>query len=297
MWLPELDMHGADFLPELMIGRRDRNVAVKKHTRYNPLFVHAHSYFELIYVFEGECKNTIENHPIYMKTGDICIIAPGIRHSLGVFDDNTVVLNVLIRKSTFQENFFDVFQEDAALSKFFYKVYYSNVKDRFMCFHTAGNYELESLLDIMFSESIKEAPYMSRVMENLLRAAFCVMLRISPEEISLRQTSFSEQSVEEILRYIQINYAEITFHDLAEHFHSSESNLRRVLHNSVGQSFVNIVRQIRLQKACMLLENSNMQIGDIAIQVGYKSEEYFYRVFRKEYHMTPLEYRNRKEER
>ena len=106
VWIPELDMHGKELLAELLIGAGNGNVSVRKHTRYNPLFVHSHSFFELIYVLTGFCMNTIEDRPIRMEKGDLCIIAPGMSHALGVFDDDSIVLNILVRKTTFRETFF-----------------------------------------------------------------------------------------------------------------------------------------------------------------------------------------------
>ena len=41
----------------------------------------------------------------------------------------------------------------------------------------------------------------------------------------------------------------------------------------------------------MLLQNTEMQVSDIAAQVGYESEGYFYRLFKNQYGVTPLEYR------
>ena len=291
VWIPELDMHGKELLAELLIGASNGNVSVRKHTRYNPLFVHSHSFFELIYVLTGFCMNTIEDRPIRMEKGDLCIIAPGMPHALGVFDDDSIVLNILVRKTTFRETFFDVFQKDAELSDFFYQNYYSEKQSKFICFHTAGNQELETLLDILFSESVCKEEYSSKVMENLMRAIFCVMLRMTPEKIFVRKLSEGQQNREQILRYIQTHYTDITFEELVEHFHLSESSLRRFFRQDVGRSFVELVREIRLQKACMLLQNTEMQVSDIAAQVGYESEGYFYRLFKNQYGVTPLEYR------
>lgn len=295
VWIPELNMQGYGFLAELMIGAEGSNVSVRKHTRYNPLFLHQHAFFELIYVLEGHCVNTIAESPISMETGDLCIIAPEMQHSLGVFDDETIVLNVLIRKSTFRETFFDIFQQDVELSNFFYQNYYTGKTSKFICYHTAGNTELETLLDVLFSESIQREDFSSCVMENLLRAIFCVMFRMPPERIALVRSE-AEQIQEAVLRYLQAHYTHICFEDLAEHFHLSESSLRRILRQATGHSFVELVRDIRLQKACMLLRNTELQVGDIAAQVGYESEEYFYRLFKKQYGMTPISYRRRKED-
>lgn len=292
VWIPEIDLKDGTCLSELMLGTQNDNVSVRKHSRYNPLFCHTHTFFELVYVLSGHCENMIAGHVVRMGEGDLCIIAPGMYHSLGVFDDHSIVLNILIKKSTFQETFFDVFQKEAELSDFFYQNYYFNSPDNVICFHTKGDTELETLLYILFGESIRRLDYCPRIMENLMRAIFCVMFRQQPDKIYLPKSSDEVQKQDAIIRYIQTHYADVSMSDLVEEFHLSESSIRRILRKA-QRSLVEFVREIRLQKACMLLKNTELQVNDIALNVGYQSDEYFYRLFHDAYGMTPLEYRKK----
>ena len=291
VWIPEIDLNDGTCLSELMLGSQNNNVSVRKHSRYNPLFYQTHAFFEIRYVLSGKCENTVAGHLIHMKEGDICIIAPSMYHSLGVFDDTSIVLNILVRKSTFQETFFDVFQKETELSDFFYQNYYFGRLDNVICFSTDGDTELETLLYILFTESIIQKNYSPRIMENLMRAIFCIMFRHEPDKIYLKTSPDEVRQQEAIIRYIQQHYSNISMTDLVEKFHLSESSIRRILRKTVQKSFVDFVREIRLQKACMLLKNTELQINDIALNVGYQSDEYFYRLFRDAYGMTPLEYR------
>lgn len=291
VWIPEIGLRDGAVLSELMLGSSNNNVSVWKHSRYNPLFCHTHAFFEIIYVLTGQCVNTVADSTIRMQEGDICIIAPGMYHSLGVFDDTSIVLNIIVRKSTFQETFLDVFREEAELSDFFYQNYYFGRVDNVICFPAEDDRELETLLYILVSESIQQKNYCACTMENLLRAIFCVMFRHEPNRIYLKISPDETQMQQAVIRYIQLHYADITMADLVRTFHLSESSIRRILRKSVQKSLVDFVREIRLQKACMLLKNTELQINDIALDVGYQSDEYFYRLFRDAYGMTPLEYR------
>ena len=294
VWIPEMiDLKDGTCLSELMLGSQNNNVSVRKHCRYNPLFCHTHTFFEIVYVLSGCCENMVAGYPIRMKRGDMCIIAPGMYHSLGVFDDTSIVLNILVRKSTFQETFFDVFQQEAELSDFFYQNYYFGRLDNVICFHTEGETELETLLYTLFSESIRQQDYCPHIMENLMRVIFCLMFRQKPDKIYFKIDSDEIQKQENMIRYIQVHYSNISMNDLVEEFHLSESSIRRILRKSLQISLVDFVREIRLQKACMLLKNTELQVNDIALNVGYQSDEYFYRLFRNAYGMSPLEYRKK----
>ena len=50
--------------------------------------------------------------------------------------------------------------------------------------------------------------------------------------------------------------------------------------------------ELRISKAVELLENPNteLKIADIAQNVGYTSQHYFSKVFKKKYNMAPSDY-------
>ena len=52
-----------------------------------------------------------------------------------------------------------------------------------------------------------------------------------------------------------------------------------------------IVREIRLKHACTLLVSTNINMSELAINVGFMTAENFINIFKEKYGMTPLEYR------
>ena len=52
-----------------------------------------------------------------------------------------------------------------------------------------------------------------------------------------------------------------------------------------------VVREIRLKHACTLLVTTNINLSELAINVGFMTAENFINIFRDKYGMTPLEYR------
>jgi mannose-6-phosphate isomerase-like protein (cupin superfamily) len=97
---------------------KDRNIILMKHNRYSPVFEHSHSYFETFLVLSGSCTNTIGGKRFLMTAGQLCFIAPNTLHSLAVFDDS-IVINIIIRKSTFDEIFFNLLTSGDILARFF----------------------------------------------------------------------------------------------------------------------------------------------------------------------------------
>jgi transcriptional regulator GlxA family with amidase domain len=52
-----------------------------------------------------------------------------------------------------------------------------------------------------------------------------------------------------------------------------------------------VVREIRLKHACHLLVTTNINMSELAINVGFMTAENFINIFKEKYGMTPLEYR------
>lgn len=72
----------------------------------------------------------------------------------------------------------------------------------------------------------------------------------------------------------------------------SHAQLHRKITALTGESAGKFVRLVRLHKAVELLRNSDMTISEIAYETGFSEPGYFTKIFSKEYHMAPSEYRN-----
>ena len=102
------------------------------------------------------------------------------------------------------------------------------------------------------------------------------------------------QSREEILAYIHTNYSKtLTMTDVAERFMFHPNYFSGAFHEMMDTSFSDYVTALRLSDAMILLRESSLSVRTIAETIGYKSQSYFQRVFKKEKGITPMEYRNR----
>lgn len=73
----------------------------------------------------------------------------------------------------------------------------------------------------------------------------------------------------------------------------SHSHLHRKLSALTGCSATKFIRNIRLSKAKELLEDPNLTITAVAFDTGFNDPGYFGRVFKQEFGMTPVEWRER----
>lgn len=73
----------------------------------------------------------------------------------------------------------------------------------------------------------------------------------------------------------------------------SASHYSRLFVNRTGHSPIDYFIQLKIQRACRLLDNSGWMIADVAREIGFDDQFYFSRVFRKVMGMSPGEYRKR----
>ena len=104
------------------------------------------------------------------------------------------------------------------------------------------------------------------------------------------------KSVTEILNYLNCNYQSVTLRDAARHFGYSISHFSTLIRESTGRTFLQIIRDIKLDQACRALRETSLSNLAICELVGYESPEHFMRTFKKAYGMTPGEYRKKNRE-
>lgn len=86
---------------------------------------------------------------------------------------------------------------------------------------------------------------------------------------------------------------DLTVDSLSREMFMSNSNLYRKLNALINLSPNKLIRLKRLKKARQLLKDQTHSISDVAIDVGFQSPEYFSRTFKKEFGISPSEYRNK----
>ena len=93
-----------------------------------------------------------------------------------------------------------------------------------------------------------------------------------------------------MLDYIDLHLeSPIAISTLAEICCFSESHFMRFFKTHVGMTCTEYINALRLERAWQLLQSGRYSVIDVAFSSGFHNLSYFYRVFKKKYHMTPKE--------
>ena len=126
-------------------------------------------------------------------------------------------------------------------------------------------------------------------METLSKEAFSLLDSL----IQTESGSFSDGIAERITDYMEQNLElNISLDMLSQTMNYSSAYLSRLIKKNTGQSFSELLLDLRLKKAMEMLRITDMKINDIAAKVGYNDVSYFISIFKKRTGVTPKEWRS-----
>lgn len=286
-----------DKIPYLMSDNEyfnilDKNsVYLSKHNRYTPGFYHEHLFFEVIYVLKGHCFHLIDTEKIDLETGDFCFVAPATNHSLLVESDS-IIINILIRRSTIEDIFFNILRDQSVIGTFFTNNIYAKNFDSYLIFKTNKDIEIKNHLLEMMVEQNNNDQYTNQINSAMLMLLLTKLLRRYSNNIIMPK-SIKKTSEFPIINYMLDNYATITLESLANAMSYSVPYCSKYIKDTTGYTFSHLLKNIKLSKAEILLKTTNMSIKTISEAIGYDNPENFMRAFKKTYQITPSEFRNK----
>ena len=120
--------------------------------------------------------------------------------------------------------------------------------------------------------------------------AFSQKMDVSPAEITI--TSLDEKLIEKAIKVVEEHMSDTEFsvETLGAAIGLSRSHLYKKLMVITGKGPADFIRTIRLKRGRQLLEKSQLQIAEIAYEVGFNSPKRFTINFREEFGLSPSEY-------
>ena len=98
--------------------------------------------------------------------------------------------------------------------------------------------------------------------------------------------------IQRVMEYINLHLGDhISNDDLAANASMSISHLSKVFKKETGGTMTEYIALMRCKKAAGLLKKTDLPVQEISNYVGYSDNNYFVKVFKKIYDLTPSEYR------
>ena len=99
--------------------------------------------------------------------------------------------------------------------------------------------------------------------------------------------------VNQATAYIEEHYAQkLTLQEVADKCYVSQWHLSKLINKYTGNTFYELLNNVRIEKAKELLNDPKLKIGDIVDMVGYSDAAHFSRVFKRIVGVSANEYRH-----
>ena len=253
-------------------------VILKKEDRTNSKIEepeHCHSFIEMEYIAAGSCLQNINGNQYQLRKGDVVFLNIGDKHSYVASSDVNLV-NCIFN--------YELFLSIITKGDFKQLIPLPNVV------HLSGEYirEFEIILEKMEREYNKKDFGYKMILDNYVTILVVMLLRFATKTAPNQR-----REVSEILEYIDANFSIIKLEDVANKFNFNPSYFSRFFKLNVGITFSLYIKNKRIEKALQLLKTTELTNEEICEQLGFKSKNQFYKIFREFMGKTPYDIRKK----
>lgn len=152
------------------------------------------------------------------------------------------------------------------------------------------NIDLDSILGV---DNVFVELYKLRDSYELKEWIYGICIKIRGSVLKGRQDS-CRQFVKDAIQYIKNNYSDsdLTIEKVCKYLHISSAYFSTIFKKETKLTFLNYLTQVRMDEAKELLRTANLKTFEIAKMVGYSEPCYFSYCFKKNFNISPTEYRN-----
>lgn len=248
---------------------------------------HSHDRMEIMYVIGGKCSIKTDDGTVALKKGEFILLDAGAPHGLKVPSDApcrimNIEFSLCLKRAVLS-------LREAAANYPPLQRFISEPRPTLVFTDTEDVYGvLRRMINCL------DAGGEGRAFELELLSAelFMALSRLFEEGSSVRQNA--QLHVRRAIQYMHQNYfRDITMKDISGNVGIAEGYLSRIFKQSVRETVMEYLTGLRIRKAKMLLEKTELPIIDISTYVGIDSRVYFSQMFKKNTGMSPGEYRKK----
>lgn len=246
--------------------------------------LHSHDVFEFLILLNGECEYFCEGKTFYLKKGDVMVVPPHTVHRALVKDINQYE-RFLIHMNPhllvdFQQSSLHL-KEHTAFQK---------INGNYVYHLDATSFQKVVALLNSLCKKIEEEQYVYLfTIQNLLFQALNFIFDSSISKQDMRINHSLDQRLVSILTFIEkhLTNAELSLNLLSETFHMNKYYFSHYFKERMNVSFYRYVSLKRLSMAVDLIKQNQLPMEQIALKCGFLDYSSFYRLFKKEYMVSP----------
>ncbi len=275
---------------ELLL-EKGKLITVRTHTRFIDFPEHSHDYIEAVYMCSGSTEHTINGRAVRLCEGELLFLSRRAKHSIKKAGENDIAVNFIILPEFFENSMSVLGDDDTPIKKFMTDCLCLSGGPDFLHFRIADVLPIQNLIENLIWTLLYDVKNKRSVARATMELLFKQILSYTD---LLEYGNPNEEVIVSILRYIEDNFKNGALCDVADSLHYDLSWLSREIKKRTGMTYTELLQKKRLSQAAFYLSDTDLKINHISNLVGYDNTSYFYRLFQKQYGVTPKKFRDEK---
>ena len=247
---------------------------------------HTHAYWEIEIILSGSANNSINGRTFPVGRGDVFVVGKGAIHEISQVDGlelynigfNSAALRGVGQDLMEMPGFHALFLMESPVTATLHRAFLNEEQLQ----------EVAAILERMEAERTKCLPGF----RTALMCDFSRLLLLLTRNYSQTGDPDIPWQMAAAAATLERDYAEpINLSELAASLYLSDRHFRRRFAEIYQVSPSEYLMNIRLNAAARMVCNSDRAMTDISLACGFSDSNYFSRVFRRRFSMTPTQYR------
>lgn len=247
---------------------------------------HSHNRCEIMYVVSGNCVVSVKDEMLNLKENQFIFLDQNVPHCLYIKSNPPcTVLNLEFscspEKSGIDLN--ELRDNSEAYRKFL------DNREEFLVLNDTVKvgYSLKDLISELEKKNSSD-PFLQRI---LFLRMFIEFTASSAQDVHYMGISHLKKAQKYISEHL---YEALSVEMVAEHVGINHAYLQTLFSKQFHCGIIAYVNRLRMEHAAFLLNNSSINITDMAFHLGFNSRQHFGYTFLKHYNMSPQQYRRLK---
>lgn len=278
----------SDYVPENQLPIYMESIMRGAHPQRH---FHRHNFSELVLITEGSAEHIVGEYRFPVHAGDVLILHSGFAHGYDhteemalinlVYDSTRLPLPLLESGAhNFLSPFLPFGGEELAEAEVVQPVLHIDAALR-------KNY-IEELHTLQRELRTFKPGHSFMCLSLFMR----IIARLAREHAAKLPEQKPYFVTGDVIEYMNRHMSEkIVIDDLLKYVHMSRRNFFHCFKNATGCTPLEYLQRLRLQRALILLKQTELGLEEIASRCGFYDSNYFCKIFKSRMHMSPGRYR------